>query len=70
MTRKDWFRDKIGKRIFRIKSTCPCESCLRVHREGIEVLDEDHADYLTIIEAETGIKYFDNVEERDKHERG
>ena len=41
-----WFKDRIGKRVFRTASTCPCEICRKVEDVGLVVEDELHANYL------------------------
>lgn len=61
--RLKWFTDRIGKRIFRDANACSCEFCKSVETIGLIVKDEMHADYLTSIEMEAGITYFDTKEE-------
>ena len=41
-----WFINRIGKRIYRDKCSCPCHTCIRNWKEGLIVHDEQHADYL------------------------
>ena len=48
--RKQWFIDRIGKRVFREETSCPCESCKRISNEGLIINDEMHAIYLQDIE--------------------
>ena len=43
---KQWFIDRIGKRIYREKNVCNCEVCTAVHKEGLIITDEQHANYL------------------------
>ena len=45
----EWFKSKIGKRIYRDVSTCTCHTCRDVEKNGIIVLDEEHAQYLADI---------------------
>lgn len=45
-----WFKDRIGKRIFRNANDCGCNSCKDVYKNGIIVSDEFHAEYLAIID--------------------
>ena len=61
--REQWFKDRIGKRIFRVKSTCPCNTCKDNYDNGLVVLDELHAEYLRNCEAEMTEPYFDTKEE-------
>jgi hypothetical protein len=59
--RRQWFIDRIGKTLYRKKTTCDCESCKKVCVNGIEVLDKDHANYLHDVECnDMGIIYYDN----------
>ena len=48
--RKQWFLDRIGKRVFRGETSCQCEICKRVSNEGLIITDELHAIYLYDIE--------------------
>ena len=43
---KQWFIDRIGKRIYRKNNICNCDICLNIHLEGLIVIDEMHAIYL------------------------
>ena len=43
---KQWFIDRIGKRIYRKNNICNCRTCLNVHKEGLIITDEQHAIYL------------------------
>jgi hypothetical protein len=43
---KQWFIDRIGKRIYREKNVCSCPVCVKVHEEGLVITSEDHANYL------------------------
>jgi hypothetical protein len=43
---KQWFIDRIGKRIYREKNVCNCEVCITVHKEGLIITDKQHANYL------------------------
>lgn len=57
--RKQWFIDRIGKRVYRPPVTCKCQSCVDGHINGILISDETHADYLHACECELGIRYND-----------
>jgi hypothetical protein len=59
-TRLKWFTDRIGQRIYRDKTTCDCDVCNCVHKEGLIIIDEMHAIYLNDISFEMGIEYRDN----------
>lgn len=54
-----WFRNRIGKRIYRDKNTCSCESCKKWFKEGTIVTDEDEARYLTMVQYELDFNYSD-----------
>jgi hypothetical protein len=68
--RKQWFIDRIGKRVFRPAGTCNCNACRRVERDGLVIEDKNHAEYLLDVEGCSGMKegempwrYFDTPEE-------
>lgn len=48
--RKQWFLDRVGKRVFREETSCPCESCKRNGNNGLIIANEMHAIYLQDIE--------------------
>lgn len=56
-----WFIDRIGKRVFRDKNFCDCKICLKVHKEGLIILDKTHAIYLHNIQEETEIRYYEDI---------
>ena len=58
--RKQWFINRIGKRIYRPPLRCDCQHCIDGHINGILISDETHADYLHSCENELGIRYNDN----------
>lgn len=58
--RKQWFIDRIGKRVYRPPVRCDCQTCIDGHLNGILICDETHADYLHSCESELGIRYNDN----------
>jgi hypothetical protein len=66
--REQWFRDRIGKRVYRGDNGCNCEICKKRTDSGILIIDITHADYLFMIESESQmgliqITYFDTKEE-------
>jgi len=66
--RQQWFIDRIGKTIFRNKTSCPCSVCERVYQEGLTIEDELHARYVADEEGAynsegTPLRYFDTKEE-------
>jgi len=71
--RQKWFIDRIGKIVYRNKTSCRCETCDKVYKNGLIISDENHAIYLHDNECcynseNTPLKYFDTIEERDKFE--
>ena len=44
--RQQWFKDRIGKRVFRNAVSCPCNTCTRVEKKGLIINDEMHAESL------------------------
>ncbi len=56
---KQWYIDRIGKRVFRLKSDCDCLVCRKVEEVGLIISDKLHALYLFDGQNELGLKYFD-----------
>lgn len=68
--RQQWFKDRVGKRIWRNKTSCKCGVCASVYLNGLTPADEIHAMYLNDCESEMPpLKYFDTKEERDEYEK-
>jgi len=67
MDRWQWFIDCIGKRVWR-NEHCNCENCQYLMKNGVLILDKQHANYLYELEAECGYKYYDSKEEMDNIE--
>lgn len=42
---KQWFLDRIGKRVFRDANNC-CAKCKEITENGLIIQDKDHALYL------------------------
>lgn len=70
LERQKWFKDRIGKRVFRNNTTCQCSVCQSVYEKGIVIDNEMHASYMHDMEGcsweddgQKGIKYFDTKEE-------
>ena len=55
---KKWFINRISKRIYRNPVKC-CATCEEVNKNGIVVRDEQHADYLEMVQYELGLDYRD-----------
>lgn len=71
--RRQWFLSMVGKTIYRTKTSCNCKSCEDVYKHGLAISDDFHAIYLCDIESSYNLdgvklKYFENIEERDKFE--
>ena len=58
--RKQWFIDRIGKRVYRGQTSCQCESCKRIGKEGLIISDLMHAEYLYDVEGISQIESEDN----------
>ena len=41
-----WFKNHIGKRIFRDADSCTCPHCANVVENGLVIYNEQHADYI------------------------
>lgn len=72
--RKQWFLERIGKRVFRNHVGCPCDICESGYEYGVVIDDALSADYLCEVEA-TGnhegdpLMYFDTIEQRNAFEQ-
>ncbi len=69
MKRLDWFKSKVGQRIYRNDTHC-CAHCEKVYREGLIVHDELHATYLYDIEGDFqhdgfNLMYFETKKQAD-----
>lgn len=60
---KVWFKERVGKRLYRTKSHCTCKVCYDVFHNGVIVQDELHAIYLFDCQTELGLFYFDTKPE-------
>lgn len=56
---KKWFIERIGKRIYRDRTSCSCKHCEETYRNGLVITDENHAYYVFDCHNEMGIKYYD-----------
>lgn len=41
-----WFKNRVGKRIYRDKVSCPCETCVNITKNGLTIHSEFHARYV------------------------
>jgi hypothetical protein len=56
---KQWFYDRVGKRVYRTQSNCLCEICQAVYHKGLVIADELHASYLYDCQNELDLFYSD-----------
>lgn len=66
--REEWFRSKVGQRLFRNHNGCSCEVCQHVLDNGLIVENPLHATYLYDNECDytnegNPLRYFDTKEE-------
>ena len=54
-----WYKDRIGKRVYRTASQCQCEVCKKVEDVGLIIADELHANYLFDCQNDLDLYYFD-----------
>lgn len=57
--RLKWFQDRVGKIIYRGKTSCECEICDCVKNEGLIIMHDMHAIYLNDCSFELEIEYRD-----------
>lgn len=60
-----WFKNRVGKRIYRYTDTKCCEECDRVYREGIVVDNANHAQYLYDAQNDLELEYGDKPKQND-----
>lgn len=68
-----WFTDRIGKVVWRNKTSCDCAVCKNVYEKGVVITSKFHANYLCDLIGDyaadgTVLEYFDTKEERDQFE--
>lgn len=71
--RQKWFNNRVGKMVWRNKTSCQCSICQNAYEEGLLIMDAAHASMLCNYEAEFNaegytLKYFDTRQERDAFE--
>ena len=49
--RKQWFLDRVGKRVFRDSNGCSCGVCEHNQKNGVVISSEMHALYMLDMEA-------------------
>lgn len=57
-----WFKERIGKRVYRGKVACECIMCRTIEKEGLIIDNEMHAIYLTDMSVELNIEYRDKID--------
>ncbi len=65
--RRQWFKDRIGKRVFRNRNGCSCSVCEGVYQNG-SIVDDEYWNYDCETEGEYNadgfpLQYFDTKEE-------
>ena len=55
-----WFKNRIGKRVYRNDVTCSCKTCKGVTNNGLVIRDDMHAEYLHMVQFELDVDYRDN----------
>lgn len=57
---KQWYLDRIGKRVYRTEAPCKCEVCVIIGQKGVIIADQLHAQYLYDCQNELDLYYSDN----------
>lgn len=73
MERKQWFINRINKRVYRNKVACNCPTCKDVYKNGVIIDNLQHAICLYGYECDYNIKgfplkYFDTKKEANEFE--
>ena len=68
-----WFTDRVGKVVYRNRTTCRCGVCDVIYTNGLLIQDEMHATYLYDVCGDYNnegvpLRYFDTIKERDEFE--
>jgi hypothetical protein len=63
----EWYKERIGKKVYRTASTCPCEVCKKVEDVGLYIADELHANYLYDCQNVLDLYYFDKKPNKKQH---
>ena len=61
----DWFKKRVGKKIYRDSNHCSCSTCSDVLENGIFIYNENHAEYLYNVMNDYGCDGI-NLNYRDK----
>lgn len=56
-----WFKNRIGKRVYRNDVSCDCTDCKNVTVGGLIISDDQHAEYLYMIQGELNLQYRDEA---------
>ena len=54
-----WFKNRIGKKIYRLTEACHCKHCQKSFEDGFVLYSKTHADYVYCCQNEMGLKYAD-----------
>lgn len=70
---EQWFKDRIGKRVYRTSNKCKCDNCTTIYEDGLVIDDEIHAEFINDMYNDYNIegidlKYFDTIEDRNSYE--
>jgi len=73
MRTKEWFLERIGKRVYRTP-VCPCTICTDIQKNGMIITDQKHAEYIYTVQADLraedlALLFFDTKEERDNYDQ-
>jgi hypothetical protein len=64
-----WFKDRVGKKVYRTKSSCNCMVCSDVFEFGLYIADEFHANYLFDCQNDLDLYYFDEKPKENDTDR-
>lgn len=62
----DWYKKRVGKRVYRTKASCQCEICNKIGEVGLIIDDDFHAQYLHDCQNELNLYYFDKPIPKNK----
>ena len=54
-----WFTDRIGQTVYREDVSCKCTTCKNVTETGLVIKNQQHAEYLEMIQIDLNLNYQD-----------
>ena len=59
-----WFQNRIRKTVYRKDVSCPCDTCKQITKCGLKICDNEHAEYLYLVQYDLRLDYQDKPYKR------